>query len=140
MTDVEDASALAIAKDLLSAHDDRVQTHLLDVRDPEAWHAVVDEVRAQWGPIDVLVNNAGIMILGDFLSVDTTLDARRMDVNVRGVVNGRRALLPEMLRRGRGAHRGYCVGSRSGGCTVRGGVFGDEICGCGPYRSNGDGV
>ena len=101
VTDI-DASALAIAKDLLSTHDDRVQTHLLDVRDPEAWHAVVDEVRAQWGPIDVLVNNAGLMILGDFLSVDTTLDARQMDVNVRGVVNVQRALLPEMLRRGRG--------------------------------------
>jgi short-subunit dehydrogenase len=67
----------------------------LDVRDAEAFRALVEEL----DPIDVLVNNAGIMSLGSFLEQDPVLDERQLDVNVRGVIHGMRAVLPGMLRR-----------------------------------------
>jgi len=101
VTDV-DAQALEHAQKTLGKYGDLVVTRVLDVRHLSAWEDTVTEIRAQWGPIDLLVNNAGIMVLGEFLSVDETLDERQMDINIKGVVNGQRTILPEMLRRGRG--------------------------------------
>lgn len=101
VTDV-DAEALDVAGQRLEKYGSNVVTRVMDVRDRTAWNRVVDEVREQWGPVDLLVNNAGIMVLGEFLSVDEDLDGRQMDINIKGVVNGQRTVLPEMLRRGRG--------------------------------------
>lgn len=75
----------------------------LDVTDAAAFEACVEDVEAHVGPIDVLVNNAGIMTIGPFLEQPAHHDERMLDVNVRGVLNGMRAALPRMKRRGRGA-------------------------------------
>lgn len=74
----------------------------LDVRDRDAFAAFVERVERELAPIDVLVNNAGIMSLGGLLSQDALLDDRQLDVNVRGVIHGLRAVLPGMVRRNRG--------------------------------------
>ncbi|MEQ1564441.1 MAG: SDR family oxidoreductase [Myxococcota bacterium] len=74
----------------------------LDVTDAAAFAATVEAVQAELGPIDVLVNNAGIMSAGAFLDQDPRLDDRQIDVNLRGVIHGMRAVLPGMLGRGRG--------------------------------------
>ena len=95
VTDV-DAEALDVAGQRLEKYGSNVVTRVMDVRDRTAWNRVVDEVREQWGPVDLLVNNAGIMVLGEFLSVDEDLDGRQMDINIKGVVNGQRTVLPEM--------------------------------------------
>lgn len=74
----------------------------LDVRDRESWQTFVDEVIRESGRIDVLVNNAGVMPLGPFLDeADDVIDLT-LDVNVRGVINGMRAVAPEMIRGGGG--------------------------------------
>lgn len=54
------------------------------------------------GPLDVLVNNAGVMPLGAFEAETEPVRDLILDVNVRGVLNGMQAVLPGMAQRGRG--------------------------------------
>jgi short-subunit dehydrogenase len=79
-----------------------VRSYALDVRDRAAFDGLVGRVERELAPIDVLVNNAGIMSLGGFLEQDPLLDDRQLDINVRGVIHGMRAVLPGMVRRRRG--------------------------------------
>jgi NAD(P)-dependent dehydrogenase (short-subunit alcohol dehydrogenase family) len=74
----------------------------LDVTSRASFGAVVDEVRARFGRVDVLVNNAGVMPLGDFVTEDDAVTRMTVDVNLFGPVNGMRLVLPSMISRGRG--------------------------------------
>jgi len=67
----------------------------LDVADRGAFGAFVHDN----GPVDVLVNNAGIMPLGPLVQQDPALLEAMTAVNVRGVVHGVAACLPAMLER-----------------------------------------
>jgi short-subunit dehydrogenase len=71
----------------------------LDVADRRSMTAFVDEVEATLGPIEVLVNNAGIMHVAEFLQEDDDAAARQIDVNLRGVIHGMKAVLPRMQSR-----------------------------------------
>ncbi|MFT3881775.1 MAG: SDR family NAD(P)-dependent oxidoreductase [Gemmatales bacterium] len=74
----------------------------LDVTDRESWRLFVDEVLAEHGRIDVLVNNAGVMPVGPFVDEPEATTDLMLDVNVRGVPNGMHQVLPAMLKAGRG--------------------------------------
>ncbi len=74
----------------------------LDVADADSFAAFVEYAESVHGPTSVLVNNAGVMPNGGFLDLDPATDRLTMDVNVFGVVNGMRAVLPGMVERGRG--------------------------------------
>lgn len=76
--------------------------HPLDVTDRDSYAAFVAAVEAGLGPVEVLVNNAGIMPNGGFLELDEKLDRATVEVNVFGVLHGMRLVLPGMLERGRG--------------------------------------
>lgn len=74
----------------------------VDVTDVDKYRSFLEEVVATLGPIDVLVNNAGIMPVGPMVA-ETTETARAVfDVNVHGVLNGMKLVAPEMIKRGRG--------------------------------------
>jgi NAD(P)-dependent dehydrogenase (short-subunit alcohol dehydrogenase family) len=89
-----DGAAAAIGSDGLGLE--------LDVTDPDAFARFVAEAEAQLGPIDVLVNNAGVMPIGPFVA-ETHATARRiLEVNVLGPITGMKLVLPGMLARGRG--------------------------------------
>ena len=73
-----------------------------DVRDPQAIVATVTDVGARLGPVDLLINNAGI---GRYLSfLDTGPDdvAAIFETNLHAALHFARAVLPGMLTRGRG--------------------------------------
>ena len=74
----------------------------LDVTDAAAVQALVDEVVAEHGRLDLMFNNAGITLLGE--TQDLTLDQWNaiIDVNLRGVVHGVVAAYPQMIRQGSG--------------------------------------
>jgi len=74
----------------------------LDVTDRDSFGAFVDGAEEQLGPLDVLVNNAGIMPIGPFLREDDDTARRIIDINVHGVILGMKLVLPRMLARGRG--------------------------------------
>ena len=74
----------------------------LDVTDRDSFRDFVAGVEEQLGPIDVMVNNAGIMVLSEFLDEPPESIERQFAVNVMGVVNGMQLVLPGMIERGRG--------------------------------------
>ena len=74
----------------------------VDVTSRESFQRCVADVTEQFGRIDVLVNNAGVMPLGGFLDEPDTLSATTLDVNVWGLIHGMRLVLPAMIEQGRG--------------------------------------
>jgi len=74
----------------------------LDVTDRQSFEAYLDAAEAQLGPLDALVNNAGIMQLGAFAEEDEATAIRQVDVNVHGVLHGMKLALPRFQARGGG--------------------------------------
>ncbi|MER6522704.1 SDR family oxidoreductase [Streptomyces sp. NPDC001553] len=74
----------------------------LDVTDAQDMCAFVDAARAEFGRIDVLVNNAGVMPLSPLAALKIDEWDRMIDVNVRGVLHGIAAALPAMRAQGAG--------------------------------------
>ena len=70
-----------------------------DVTDLEAVRAAVRTTTAELGPIDILINNAGIMPVAPITEVRVDDWARMVDVNVKGVLHVLGAVLPGMLER-----------------------------------------
>src|SRR4051812_32478666 len=66
----------------------------LDVTDRDSFAAFLDATEQRLGPLDVLVNNAGVMIVGGFTGQDETAADRVLDVNLHGVVAGMRLAIP----------------------------------------------
>lgn len=74
----------------------------LDVTSAASWQHLLARIEASDGPLDILINNAGVMPLGAFEAETQQVRDLILDVNIRGVLNGMQAVLPGMARRGRG--------------------------------------
>ncbi|WP_051198809.1 SDR family oxidoreductase [Gordonia shandongensis] len=74
----------------------------LDVTDSTSFRAFVDTVEDRFGPLDVLVNNAGTMWVGPFDAESDAATDRMLGVNLGGVIRGVRTVAPRMRSRGRG--------------------------------------
>jgi NAD(P)-dependent dehydrogenase (short-subunit alcohol dehydrogenase family) len=74
----------------------------LDVTSRESFSAFLDRVERELGPLDVLVNNAGIAPVGDFARESDAVAARVLEVNVGGTMIGCKLALERMLPRGTG--------------------------------------
>lgn len=115
-----DPAALA---DLAATHGDRLLALKLDVTKPGEIEPAVAAALARFGAIDILVNNAGYGQLGLFEEVSAEAARRQFDVNVFGVMDVTRAVLPAM----RAAKAGHIfnVTSIAG---LRGGPGGGIYC------------
>ena len=96
------AEALAAA---LRAEGGTVLCQQADVSDREAVRAMVERVRRELGPVDVLVNNAGIARQQQFQDIEPETWQRLFAVNVNGCFHCSQAVLPDMLH----AHAGCIV-------------------------------
>ncbi|HEX3822906.1 MAG TPA: SDR family oxidoreductase [Mycobacteriales bacterium] len=97
--DILDDDGKALADEL----GDRVRYLHLDVTSEDEWTAAVEQVEGEFGKLDVLVNNAGIL---KFNAVaDTPLEEFRqvLDVNLIGTFLGMKAAIPAMKRAGGGS-------------------------------------
>jgi short-subunit dehydrogenase len=74
----------------------------LDVTDRDSFAAFLDATEEQLGPVDVLVNNAGIMPVGRFEDEDDASTIRQVDINIHGVITGTKLAVRRMRPRGRG--------------------------------------
>ncbi len=76
----------------------RAGAYQLDVVRKEQVKAVVDAVIADFGKLDVLINNAGLMPIRPMAEVNTEEWDAMIDINLRGVLYGIAAALPVFLR------------------------------------------
>lgn len=74
----------------------------VDVTDQASFFAAIEKAQAQFGPVDGLVNNAGVMLLGQIDTQDATEWKRMFDVNVIGLLNGMQAVLSPMIAQNHG--------------------------------------
>lgn len=74
----------------------------VDVTDAAALRAAIAEAEGVYGPVDGLINNAGLMLLGQVDTQDPVEWQRMYDVNVVALLNGMQAVLGDMKDRGRG--------------------------------------
>lgn len=77
------------------------EAYPVDVSDYESFAAFHKEATAD-APLDVLINNAGIMPIGRFLEQSADKHRRTVEINVMGCINGMHLALPAMVERGRG--------------------------------------
>ncbi len=76
----------------------------LDVTDPLSWESALDATQIAFGPVSVLVNNAGLP--GPVVSTTDLTDSeyhRTVDVDLHGVFYGMRATIPRMIAAGGGS-------------------------------------
>ncbi|MGO8849952.1 MAG: SDR family oxidoreductase [Mycobacterium sp.] len=74
----------------------------LDVTDPDSFSSFLDDVERQLGPVDVLINNAGIMPAGNMIDEPHTVTRRILDINAYGVILGSKLAAQRMIPRRRG--------------------------------------
>lgn len=74
----------------------------LDVTDLSSMQAFVEFAKAQHGKVDVIINNAGVMPLSPLAALKVDEWNQMLDVNVRGVLHGIGAVLPDMQAQGFG--------------------------------------
>lgn len=87
-----------------------------DVSRPDSWVKLIEAAETAFGPVNVLVNNAGILLMNS-LETESEADFRRVvEVNQMGVFFGMKAVLPSMRKAGGGsivniASTASCVGA-----------------------------
>ena len=108
---VEEGGRVVIG-DLLDDEGAKVVTELgeergrfvhLDVTDPDQWRDAVAVAESAFGPVSVLVNNAGIVRWGPLADTDPTGWDQVLGVNLTGVFLGMHAAIPSLRRAGGGA-------------------------------------
>jgi NADP-dependent 3-hydroxy acid dehydrogenase YdfG len=74
----------------------------LDVTRRDSFENFLDQVSERLGPLDVIINNAGIMPIGPFAEEDDATAKRMIDINLHGVIFGTKLAIPPMVQRGTG--------------------------------------
>jgi NADP-dependent 3-hydroxy acid dehydrogenase YdfG len=71
----------------------------VDVTDAQVLESVIREAEAVYGKTDLLVNNAGVMLLGSIETQDSSEWKKMLDVNILGVMNGMKIVMNDMKER-----------------------------------------
>lgn len=93
---------------------DRAVGFALDVRDSDQFDAFLTRAEEHIGPLDALINNAGILHTGKFVDEDPADTQRSLDINLNGVMIGTRLALRRFLPR----RQGHIVNMASAGGEI----------------------
>lgn len=91
------AEAIAGLREEIDAAGGSATDVVCDVRDADAVQALADDVYRDFGPVRLLVNNAGIEQFGYLWDTPVSNWQRVVDINISGVFHGIRAFLPKMM-------------------------------------------
>jgi NAD(P)-dependent dehydrogenase (short-subunit alcohol dehydrogenase family) len=101
-TDIRSESLLVIGENLPAEQKTRFSYKVLDVTDYQAVEAVMNDIAAEFGRIDCIINNAGIMSCGSLIDADMAIWQRVLNINLMGVVYGSKACAEIMIKQGYG--------------------------------------
>ena len=93
---------LAAVENEIRAQGGAALTIPIDVTDAAGVEAMVERTSRELGAIDLLVNNAGVVARGLVVDTDEATWDDVLDINLKGAFLCTKAVLPEMIRRGRG--------------------------------------
>jgi short-subunit dehydrogenase len=97
--DLDIAGLESVAKEVRAVHSRRVTIRVVDVADPKQIQDFADAAIADFPSLNLLFNNAGVALLGQFDEFDQAQMAWLMDINFWGVVRGTRAFLAQLRSR-----------------------------------------
>ncbi|MEU3613290.1 3-oxoacyl-ACP reductase family protein [Streptomyces sp. NPDC006872] len=100
--DVDAEAAGKVAARLAERHGVRAAGVGADISDGAAVRSAVQRATAAFGPIDILVNNAAVDVIGRFVDSDEATWDRIISVNLRGTITVTRAVLDSMIEHGGG--------------------------------------
>ena len=121
-----------------------VRAYELDVTSRPSVASFLDSVESDIGPLEVMINNAGIMPITPFLDEADDSAVRQLDINVHGTIFGMKEALPRMLRRRSGHVVNLASGAGKNGfphlatyCASKHAVVGLTEAVRGEHRANG---
>ncbi|MEH2279635.1 MAG: SDR family NAD(P)-dependent oxidoreductase [Nostoc sp.] len=98
--------------------DGQVLPIVADISEEAQVQQVIEQIQAKWGNVDILINNAGVMLLGPIEGADTEDWRRMFNLNVLGLLYGIHRVLPIMKAQG----GGHIINVSSGtGRIIKGG-------------------
>lgn len=86
-------------EDMEAMNIDNALIKKVDVTDADAIKMAVADAEKTFGPVECMINNAGVMLLGDPVTQSPDEWQQMFDVNVKGLLNGVKAVLPAMKER-----------------------------------------
>src|SRR5512138_3421173 len=98
IADRDEAGLAAVAAEL-ATRGRKVTTHRVDVSDPAQIQAFATAATAAHPGLNIVINNAGVALLGHFNEIDQAQFEWLMNINFRGVVHGTRAFVPHLSPR-----------------------------------------
>jgi NAD(P)-dependent dehydrogenase (short-subunit alcohol dehydrogenase family)/pimeloyl-ACP methyl ester carboxylesterase len=103
VSDIDETTVRETAA-VIAAEGGAAHAYTLDVSDAGAVEAFAEQVCAEHGVPDIVVNNAGVGQAGQFLDTPAKEFDRVLDINLGGVVNGCRSFARRLVERGTGGH------------------------------------
>jgi short-subunit dehydrogenase len=103
LADRDEAGLQSVASEIATAHRVKVTTHRIDMGAPAEISAFAQAATSAHPALNILVNNAGVALLGRFDEIDQAQMDWLMNINFWGVVHATRAFLPHLATR-REAH------------------------------------
>lgn len=97
-----DEEGLSIVAQQFEAYQSRIITQIVDLTNSDQIYSSTENVLTQLGSVDILINNAGIVVGKLFHEYTADQIKQVIDLNVSGVMHTTRAFLPTMLDQGRG--------------------------------------
>ena len=103
LADRDEAGLQAVAAEISRTHSRKVTAHRVDVSEPQQIADFAQAATSAHPGLNIVVNNAGVALLGQFNEIDQAQMDWLMNINFWGVVHATRAFLPHLARQ-REAH------------------------------------
>ena len=103
LADRDEAGLQAVAAEIAKASRRKVTVHRVDVSEPDQIKAFAEAATAAHPTLNIVINNAGVVLLGQFTEIDQAQMDWLFNINFWGVVHATRAFLPH-LEKQRAAH------------------------------------
>ena len=99
LADRDETGLQTLAAEIKSRHSRKVTVHQVDVSEPSQIEAFAEAATAAHPGLNIVINNAGVALMGTFAEIDQAQMDWLMNINFWGVVRGTRAFLPHLATR-----------------------------------------